>query len=160
MTKELSYFDTFDDCITVKPYLNFYANNHNLYIGLMAYDEEIKADDHYSDLTVNIDDLPYLHSAVDITYNANNVMKFIKDHNLGEFTGQILYSGFCKYPVVKFNEAVLKELDPDMFQAYQKAYGVFIPQKENSSLQTKIDKANSLPNEKKRNDFNEKAQER
>lgn len=159
MTKELAYFDTFNDCITVKPYLNFYANNHNLYIGLMAYEAEIGADDHYSDLTVNIDDLPYLHSAVDITYNAKNVMKFITDNHLGEFTGQILYSGFCKYPVVKFNEAKMQELDPDMFQAYQNANGISIKEKENSSLQTKIEKADGRQNEGKK-DYNEKSRER
>lgn len=148
MKKEMEYFDTFNDRIMVKPYLNFYNSNNNLYIGLTYYDTELGMEDHYSDLTVNVDDLPYLHSTVDTTYNTDNIMKFIKDHELGEFTGQFLYSGFCRYPVVKFDEEKVKEIDPDMFRAYQKAHGINTLAKENQSLETKIQSAETHQNSK------------
>ena len=141
MDKELEYFDTFNDRIMVKPHLNFYNSNNNLYIGLTYYDEELQMEDHYSDLTVNIEKLPYLYSALDTTYNTENVLKFITDHALGEFTGKYLYSGFCRYPVVKFNEEKMKEIDPNMFKAYQKAQGINTPEKENNVLKSKIQSA-------------------
>lgn len=141
MENYLEYLDTFNDLVMVKPHLNFYNSNNNLYIGLLYYDEELHMEDHYSDLTVNIEKLPYLYSALDTTYNTENVLKFVSDHGLGEFTGQYLHSGFCRYPIIKFNEEKMQEIDPDMFKAYQKAQGINTLEIENNALKSKIQAA-------------------
>ena len=36
------------------------------------------------------------------TNNMPSAEKFIRENNLGEFTGEVEYSGFCEYPLYKF----------------------------------------------------------
>lgn len=82
-------------------------SNGTLYIGLMSNN------DFYTDLTVNLGEfLPYGCSYV----NANDfpdATKFINDNKLGRFTGKVGYSGFCKFPLYRFDMERIKELCPD-----------------------------------------------
>lgn len=57
----------------------------------------------YGRLTVNlgIEDLPENWAAVD-TNNLPGIDQFIENNELGEFTGYIIPSGFCQYPIYKF----------------------------------------------------------
>lgn len=49
------------------------------------------------------------HAYVD-TNNCPWVEKFIKDNDLGENTGIVGYSGYCQYPLYKFNLEKIPEV--------------------------------------------------
>lgn len=132
MSNWLSYTDAYGDELSLKPTLNFYLSNNNLAVGLTEYDKELEIEDSYCMLTVNVDELPYLYAAIDTTYGGEQKLQFLKDHALAEPTGEVLHSGFCTYPVYRFNEEKLREIDPNTFKAYQKAHG------RESSLDQKI----------------------
>lgn len=77
-----------------------YRSNNNLTIMLCekGTDEEVAV------LTVNLEDsnLPIEYGFVDVN-NCPWVEDFIKENNLGEHTRQFGHSGFCMYPLYKFN---------------------------------------------------------
>ena len=75
---------------------NYY--NGNLAIMLMCdYGEP------YGTITTNLcDGLPQNQAYVD-TNNMPDAERFIKDNGLGEFTGVTKDSGYCTYPLYKFN---------------------------------------------------------
>lgn len=135
---EKSYIltDSYGDEVEVIPKLNMYRDNDNLYIGLDSFDEDLEGWDSYCDLTVNLFELPYLESAVDITYSGEEKIKFLTENGFGEPTGQTIASGFCVFPVFRFNEDKLKEIDPVLFAQYAKAHGKEIEQ--HSSLNEQI----------------------
>lgn len=56
----------------------------------------------YGSLTVNISPLPSEDLAAIDTNNIPEAENFIISNKLGEFTGRMLQSGFCMYPVYKF----------------------------------------------------------
>lgn len=56
----------------------------------------------YAILTTNIDPLPSDEAAVD-TNNYPEAIEFITENELGTDTGKRIKSGFCEYPVYKFN---------------------------------------------------------
>ena len=142
--KRMDYTDSYGDLIKVTPVLNMYRDNDNLYVGLTSYDEDLEAEDNYCDLTVNVYKLPYLHSAIDTTYSGEAKLKFLQEQGFGELTGNSLRSGFCTYPVFRFNEDKLREIDPETFKAYAKAHNVSLDAKE--PLDAKINKAKNRPN--------------
>ena len=79
-----------------------YINNGNLAITLDCYDEEFECWEPYGNLTVNLKKkLPSNYGYVDIN-NIPNAEEFIEENNLGEFTGEYGFSGFCCYPLYKF----------------------------------------------------------
>lgn len=121
--KGYPYKDSYGDEFTVYPELNMYADNSNLYIGLDSFDEDLGEMDSYCDLTVNICKLPYLESCVDIEYSGEQHMKFLEEQGVGQFTGKWVSSGFLSFPVFRFNEDKLCEIDPKMFAEYAKAHG-------------------------------------
>jgi len=137
--KRMDYIDSYGDLIKVSAQLDMYRDNDNLYIGLTCYDEDLEAEDSYCDLTVNVDKLPYLHSAIDTTYNGEGKLKFLLDNGFGEPTGKYGHSGFCSYPIFRFNEEKLMEIEPDVFRVYTAMHNKSIERKE--SLSEKITKA-------------------
>lgn len=85
-----------------------YSNNGNLAIQLITPEGEP-----VSTLTVNIMDgvCEYRgeeYAYVDTNNNPTGV-KFILENELGEPTGEVGYSGFCEYPLYRFNLDKLKE---------------------------------------------------
>lgn len=77
----------------------------NTYVGLTDED-----DFYYNDITVNLGiDLPEYFGFVD-TNNNPNAESFILDNELGENTGETMRSGFCVYPLYKFNQEKLENL--------------------------------------------------
>lgn len=57
----------------------------------------------YGNLTVNLGErLPENMAYVD-TNNMPDAERFIKDNDLGTFAGKKKQSGFCEYPLYKFN---------------------------------------------------------
>lgn len=134
----MTYIDFCGDANLVFPRLNFYVDNDNLYLGLVSEDLEWGGLAPYCDVTVNIDRLPYLHSCIDTNNNGEKIIEFLEKNGFGEDTGMHMFSGFCLYPVFRFNEEKLREIDPEMFDAYAKAHG-----KDKLSLATQISGAAS-----------------
>ena len=99
-----------------------YMNNNGLYIGLSAVGGEYP--ESYGDVTVNLDSkAPDYCSNVD-TNNMPELKNFIKDHDLGEFTGLSERSGFYEFPLYMFNPDKLRELCPDGMATYENSIGV------------------------------------
>ncbi len=119
--------------IPVYPHLAMYCDNDNLYVGMDYYDEEEQMFDHFGDVTVNIDSLPYLHSTIDTNNNGDKILDFLQRNGLGETTGRYLSSGFCRFPVFHFNEQALHAIDLQAFEAYAKTHG------QEPNLNTRLD---------------------
>lgn len=91
-TKEISYIDH-----RIKLMIDRYTYNDNLYIGLICEEGP------YSNLTTNTDIvLSEDEAAVDVN-NFPEAREFIEMNNLGQNTGKLIQSGFCTYPVYKFD---------------------------------------------------------
>lgn len=78
----------------------FYTSNGNLAIQLL----EIYTDISFATLTVNLEEkLPHDLAYLD-TNNCPWAVDFVRDNNLGQFTGIYGQSGFCRYPLYRFYE--------------------------------------------------------
>ncbi len=106
----------------VIPYINVYDENHNLFLGLEAFDPELGGLDYFTSITTNIVPLPYLHAAIDTNKNHENVLNFLNKNKLGKLTGRFVANGYCYYPVFVFNEEKLCEIDPEGFSNYARLY--------------------------------------
>lgn len=95
--------DYFGNDINVAAYVAKYHNG-NLAIRLVTYDDEP-----WALLTVNLGDkLPEDHAYVDIN-NCPWAREFIEKYELGEWTGGMGHSGFCVYPLYRFDLTKLGE---------------------------------------------------
>jgi len=108
---------------TVSPWINMYANDNNLYLGLNCKDESGEFWEPFGDVTVNIAKLPYLYSAIDTNNNGDSIVQFLEENGFGTLTPFTQPSGFCVFPVFLFNEDKLRQIDPKAFAEYQKAHG-------------------------------------
>ena len=117
----LNYTDSYGETYQVKPTLNTYLVNSNLYVGLEYLDQECNAWLPYADVTVNIDSLPFLESAIDTNNNGPNILAFLTSNGFGSLTGYVQPSGLCAFPVFRFNADKLKEIDAEIFTEYEKA---------------------------------------
>lgn len=130
---KLSYDSSFGT-IDVIPQFAIYGYYDTLYMGFLYYDDEdLHAWDDFGDITVNIEPLPYLESAIDTNNNGEKILGFLKDNGFGELTGKYLSSGFCRYPVFRFREEVLEQHAPDVLAQYRSLHG-----REKPSLNSKI----------------------
>ena len=57
-------------------------------------------------------------------------MKFLEEQGIAQFTGKWMPSGFMSFPVFRFNEDKLREIDPKMFAEYAMAHGKEVSAKE------------------------------
>jgi len=119
---ELEYKSPWGSTEIVTPKINSYANNNNLYLGLDYFDNEFEEWLPYSDVTVNVGKLPYLESAIDTNNNGTAIVTFLEENGFGYLTGLSIESGFCTFPVFKFNEDKLREVDVENFALYAKAH--------------------------------------
>ena len=55
---------------------------------------------------------------IDTNNNGKEILKWLKKHELAAPTGMELRSGYCTYPEYRFQEALLREIDPDGYEAY------------------------------------------
>lgn len=134
--KSYSYIDSYKEKIEVFPRFNMYIDNDNLFMGLDCYEDGYR--DCYCNLTVNICSLPFLQSAIDITYSGNEKIKFLTENGFGELTGKGLRSGYCVFPIFQFNAAKINEIDPIFFDEYSKKYLDRLDDKiQNVSMSTK-----------------------
>lgn len=121
--KTYEYESPYGSTYTVEPTLAMYVDNDNIYVGLDFYDEEYGCWESFCDVTVNINKQPYLCAAIDTNNNGNAIVDFLENNGLAEYTGMVTFSGYCVYPVFCFNEEKLKEINPEVFANYAKAYG-------------------------------------
>lgn len=101
--------------------INNYVNNNGMFIGLMCSLEG--GYEPYSDITVNLGiKAPDYCAYVDIN-NMHELENYIKDNNLGEFTGLVQRSGFIEYPLYMFNVDELRKACPDGMAVYEANIG-------------------------------------
>lgn len=79
-----------------------YLENGNLYVGLIENEDGYA--EPWSDLTVNLgvkckDNCAF----IDTNNNGDEIVDWLFENNLGEFTGVMQPSGWCVYPEFKFN---------------------------------------------------------
>lgn len=87
---------------------NKYANNGNLYIGLITHEEGYP--EPWSDLTVNLGVKCEEHCAfIDTNNNGNEILDWLFENGFGHMTGDMRASGFALYPEVKFDMEKIKE---------------------------------------------------
>lgn len=55
---------------------------------------------------------------IDTNNNGKEILIWLKKHELAASNRQELKSGFCTYPEYRFQEALLREIDPDGYEAY------------------------------------------
>lgn len=82
---------------------NHYAENGNLYVGLVSWDEGFP--EPWSDLTVNLSIPCKPNCAFVDTNNCPWAENFIEKYKLGMPTGDMEMSGFCIYPEYEFDLA-------------------------------------------------------
>lgn len=91
-----TYEDYYDkDEVTLQ--VNHYANNGNLQIQLWSEYEP------FASLTVNLGEKLPADCAYLDTNNLRCAFDFCMIHKLGEFTGAFSQSGYCTYPLWKFD---------------------------------------------------------
>ena len=115
MAKQMIYESKWGE-ETVELTMSQYADNGNIFLELINTQGEYP--EPYGNVTVNLVDVPKYCGYVD-TNNMPEMEKFIKDNDLGEFTGLTLRSGLCEYPLYVFNVAKLRELCAKQMEKYE-----------------------------------------
>ena len=82
--------------------LSNYAENNNLYVGLICYDDGYP--EPWSDLTVNLSVKCAENCAfIDTNNNGKSILEWLVLNELATPTGRTCQSGFCIYPEMKFD---------------------------------------------------------
>ena len=85
-----------------------YPVNNNLIIYVTQDTEDVEKVLPFNVLTTNLrEKLPEYYAYVD-TNNCPWAEEFISTHNLGEHCGKVKISGFCVYPLYKFNKDIIE----------------------------------------------------
>ena len=101
-------YNTYKKC---KLYTDSYYADNSLFIGIMTEDEGYP--EPLADITVCIPDSIYSLKENEAYVDTNNcpwVLDFIRQYELGTELGITCNSGYCFYPVIKFNMDKVKEL--------------------------------------------------
>ena len=86
--------------------LNRYADNGNLYVGLITHEEGYP--EPWQNLTVNLGVKCEENCAfIDTNNNGNEILHWLIDNDLGDVTDNLKSNGYWIYPEFKFN---MKEL--------------------------------------------------
>lgn len=140
-----SFKNQFGNNYTVTPVINRYTSNENIYLGLHYLDKEFNDYLPFCDVTVNIDNLPYLEAAIDVPNVGPEIMEFLEENKMAEPTGKIAASGFCVYPIYKFNEDFIRSINETELKAHAKEKGVNL---DKAPLSQMIDTAKAKSSEK------------
>lgn len=97
--------------------LNAYGETYNVYLYPCRYLEpqnlciniELEDGEPWSTMTVNLGGFLKDGYAFVDTNNNPGIEEFIRKNKLGFFTGECQSSGFCIYPLYKFNMAVIEK---------------------------------------------------
>lgn len=85
------------------------TNRTKYYNGNLAITLTCDNGEPYGTLTVNLGERLFPDTAYVDTNNMPDAERFIKENGLGEFTGKTKDSGYCTYPLYKFNLDKLEE---------------------------------------------------
>lgn len=90
-----------------------YANNDTLYIEMVETTPKGKIKDYFDTLTVNLE---FSFATKDKQYiDTNNlgeeILNWLKDNGIAKPTGEYGFSGYCTYPLFKFDKKVLAEME-------------------------------------------------
>lgn len=141
------YTDSYGDIEKLYPEFSMYRDDDNLYLGFYFYyddpDPDFSGMEPYCTATVNLYPLPFLHSAIDTNNNGQKMLDFLEKNGFGQRTGQVIPSGYCVFPVFKFNEEKIKELDPVFYKHYAETHGIETERADNidSKIQNASDKS-------------------
>ena len=117
MERELKYVTPSGDELAAKIEINRYLSNGCIYIGLLTKEDGYW--EPYGNITVNLcEGAPDYCGYLD-TNNMSEIERFIKENGIGEFTGWKQRSGFCSYPLYKFDPEKLRELCPKGMAEYE-----------------------------------------
>ena len=120
----LDYYTGYGNTEKVNVELGTYDFGDGLYVGLSCYDPELEGMDFYGDVTTCILPLDPFMACVDTNNNSEKIIAFLVGHGIAEPSGRVLPSGFCMYPVFRFNPEKLAELDPKGFAQHCKDAGI------------------------------------
>lgn len=92
-----------------------YVCNGKLAIEMGVWDEEIRAIEAFGTLTVNLPDFDWIadNEAFLDTNNYPYAENFVRDHKLAVPTGRMARSGYCLYPLYRFDLERLRECEKD-----------------------------------------------
>lgn len=96
--KYISYGREYD----VRFKINHYASNNSIYVGMDYYDSECNSWLPFANITTNIGTVFHDYNYVD-TNNLPEIDKWLEENNFAKCTGLSVPSGFCEYPLMKFN---------------------------------------------------------
>lgn len=90
-----------------------YAENGNLYVGLISYDEGYP--EPWQNLTINLSVKCKPNRAfIDTNNNGHGIVDWLEQNKLGFATGNLMPSGWCVYPEFEFNmDEVMKYVSCD-----------------------------------------------
>jgi hypothetical protein len=118
--KELELKTQRGSIIKVHLEISNYRNNKGLFLGLSEAAGNREA---YGDITVNLDHkAPDYCAYVDLN-KLPELAEFIKENQLGEFTGLTKQSGFNEYPLYLFHSDTLRAVCPEGMAGYEQSIG-------------------------------------
>ena len=118
MPEIMKYNSDFTGEVSLTATVRGYMNNNRLYIGLN------EGPDMFANLTVNIAaPCPEYCAYVD-TNNLSKAEEFIKDNELGDFSGFTAVSNNHEYPLYTFDPDRLREIDLDGMRCYEQINGL------------------------------------
>lgn len=99
-----------------------YAHNGNLAIMLLSKNPDFDGLEPYGDLTRNIADLPPYCAAVDTNNLSPSIVDALEKEGIAHRFGEIT-SGFCTYPIMKFDPQALQRLHLSGAKEYAQLVG-------------------------------------
>ena len=94
-------------------------------MGLEYFEPEIGTFDYFGDVTVNVNSLPPFYAAIDTNNNnAERIVNFLEGNSIASKTDIIQASGFCVYPVVRYDPIPLLQADPERTVEYMVNRGI------------------------------------
>ncbi len=121
MGKKLEFNTSWGKTKKVELEINYYMNNHCIYIGLTTgKGANLES---FADVTVNLDGKAPDYCGYLNTNNLSGLEEFVVKNGIGEFTGLTKQSGFCEYPLYLFNVDKLRELCPNGMLVYEQGIG-------------------------------------
>lgn len=131
--KQLEIVDSFGDTIAVEPELGLYTaydfmgnKMPNLGIQFYSYDEDGFREP-YATLTVNFGEFIGVKDCAYIDTNNNAFTGQLLTMGFCQDTGFTKQSGFCTYPLWKFDSEFLKAIDPEgLYEVYEKKFDEYM----------------------------------